>query len=100
MASKQPAPVKTPGSEHTFESAVGRLEQIVAEMESEKLPLENLLTYYEEGTNLVKVCEEKLKAAEKRIEIITRDAGGEPRLSEFEPEKKAAAGAREDVNLF
>jgi len=30
---------------------------------------------YEEGVKLVKLCAEKLQAAEKRIEIITRDAG-------------------------
>ena len=97
MAAKSTAP---PASEQTFESAMERLERIVEEMESDKLPLENLLKRYEEGVKLVRVCEDKLKTAEQRIEIITRNAAGEPRLEEFEPEKKAATPPREDVSLF
>jgi exodeoxyribonuclease VII small subunit len=80
MASKQP---KEP--EQTFETAVERLEHIVEEMESDRLPLEELLVRYEEGTKLVKACQEKLDAAEKRIEIITRNASGKPQLVDFDP---------------
>ena len=87
-------------SEQTFETAMERLERIVEEMESDQLPLENLLKRYEEGVKLVRVCEEKLKSAEQRIEIITRNAAGEPRIEDFEPEKKAATSPREDVSLF
>ncbi len=56
---------------------MGRLETVVGEMENSKLPLEDLIRCYEEGTRLVKVCTERLAAAEQRIEIITRDAAGE-----------------------
>lgn len=97
MATKSTA---QPAAEQTFESSMERLERIVEEMESDQLPLENLLKRYEEGVKLVRVCEEKLKSAEQRIEIITRNAAGEPRLEEFEPEKKAATPPREDVSLF
>ena len=97
MATKTTA---SPASEQTFETAMERLERIVEEMESDQLPLENLLKRYEEGVKLVRVCEEKLKSAEQRIEIITRNAAGEPRIEDFEPEKKAAAPPREDVSLF
>ena len=97
MATKTPA---AKSSEETFESAMSRLEQIVEQMESDQLPLEELLTRYEEGVKLVKVCEEKLAVAEKRIEIITRNAAGEPQVEPFEPEKKSAAAARDDVSLF
>jgi len=97
MATKQPVPK---ASEQTFETAMERLERIVEEMESDKLPLEDLLKRYEEGTKLVQVCEEKLKSAEQRIEIITRNAAGEPQVEEFEPEKKATTPPREDVSLF
>ena len=97
MATKSTA---SPPGEQTFETAMERLERIVEEMESDKLPLENLLKRYEEGVKLVRVCEEKLKSAEQRIEIITRNAAGEPRLEEFEPEKKAANPPNEDVRLF
>lgn len=98
MATKPPAP-KT-GEPQTFETAMERLEHIVEQMESESLPLEDLLKRYEEGVQLVKVCEDKLKSAEQRIEIITRNAAGEAQLTEFEPEKKTATAPREDVSLF
>ena len=97
MATKSPA---QPANDQTFESAMERLERIVEEMESDKLPLDNLVQRYEEGVKLVRVCEEKLKSAEQRIEIITRNAAGEPRIEDFEPEKKAATAPREDVSLF
>jgi exodeoxyribonuclease VII small subunit len=71
-------------SEHSFESAIERLEQIVEEMEGDRLPLEELLGRYEEGTRLVKVCQERIGAAEKRIELIARSASGEAQLSEFD----------------
>lgn len=84
---------KEPASQ-TFENAIERLESIVEQMESDSLPLEDLLTRYEEGLKLVKFCSEKLDAAEKRIEIIARDATGKPKLAEFDAAKTAApAGA-------
>jgi exodeoxyribonuclease VII small subunit len=97
MAAKSPT---TKSSEESFESAMMRLEKIVEQMESDQLPLEELLTRYEEGVTLVKACEQKLAAVEKRIDIITRNAAGEPQIEEFEPEKKPAAKPRDDVSLF
>ena len=85
---------------HTFETAVGRLEQVVEEMGSDKLPLEDLIKRYEEGIQLVKVCEEKLQSVEKRVEILIRKADGDPVLAPFDPEKKPITGPREDVSLF
>ncbi len=77
-----------------------RLEEVVEEMGSDRLPLEDLITRYEEGIKLVKVCEERLQTVEKRVEILTRTASGDPQLSPFDPEKKAITGPREDVSLF
>ncbi len=94
MASKQPV---VPETERSFETAIERLETIVEEMESDKLPLEQLLTRYEEGTKLVKVCQEKLESAEKRIEIITRNAAGKPQLKDFEVTPPPAAPRRAEA---
>lgn len=85
---------------HTFETAIGRLEAVVEEMGSDKLPLEDLIKRYEEGIQLVKVCEQKLQAVEKRVEILMRKADGDLELSQFDPEKKPVTGLREDVSLF
>jgi exodeoxyribonuclease VII small subunit len=49
------------------------------------MPLEELLVRYEEGIKLVKTCQQKLESAEKRIEIITRNAAGKPQTASFDP---------------
>lgn len=77
--------------EPSFEAALLRLEQIVAEMESDRLPLEDLLARYEEGNTLVKVCQSRLSAAEKRIEQIARGADGAVHLEPFEQTTQPAA---------
>ena len=88
--------------EPSFETAIGRLESIVEQMESDKLSLEDLLARYEEGVKLVKLCSEKLQAAEKRIEIITRDAGGKTRAAAFEPDQASSSAPANsgEVKLF
>jgi len=74
-------------------------------MDTDELPLEDLIVRYEEGIQLVQVCEAKLKAAEKKIEMITRKAQGPVELAEFAPpdmtaEKPAAPARDKDVRLF
>ena len=68
---------KAADADITFETAVEKLESIVEAMESEGLPLEKLLVQYEEGTKLVKLCESKLQAAEKRITQLEENLEGE-----------------------
>jgi len=68
---------KAADADITFEAAAEKLESIVEAMESEELPLEKLLVQYEEGTKLVKVCESKLQAAEKRITQLEENLEGE-----------------------
>jgi exodeoxyribonuclease VII small subunit len=71
--------------ELNFESAMGRLEEIVEQMESGKMMLEELIVRYEEGMKLVRICQERLAKAEQRIEIITRNNAGKPVVKDFEP---------------
>jgi exodeoxyribonuclease VII small subunit len=80
-----------------FEGAMDRLEEIVEQMESGKMMLEELIIRYEEGMKLVKVCQERLASAEQRIEIITRNNAGKPIVKDFEPtiEKEDAAKSAE-----
>ena len=72
-----PKAKKADDADITFEDAAEKLEAIVEAMESEELPLEKLLVQYEEGTKLVKVCESKLQAAEKRITQLEENLEGE-----------------------
>lgn len=71
-------------TELSLEQALGRLEAIVDEIEKTPPSLESLIDRYEEGMKLLKTCRERLDAAEKRIEIIARDARGNPVLEPFE----------------
>ena len=82
-----------PAESPTFENAMERLEAVVEQMENSKLPLEELIRCYEEGTQLIKVCSERLSAAEQRIEIITRDAAGQPRAADYPPPTAVLAPA-------
>jgi exodeoxyribonuclease VII small subunit len=59
-----------------FEEALKKLEGIVEAMESDDLPLETLLAKYEEGTRLVKICQEKLAEAELKIQQLGKKRGG------------------------
>jgi exodeoxyribonuclease VII small subunit len=60
-----------------FEEALKKLENIVEEMESEDLPLETLLTKYEEGTTLARICQDKLAEANVKIQQLENTVGGE-----------------------
>jgi exodeoxyribonuclease VII small subunit len=79
-------PTKTEKNPPTLETAMQRVSEIVASMESGDMPLEKLIESYEEGIGLVKDCQEKLDAAEKRIQIIARNARGEVSLEDFDAE--------------
>jgi len=70
----------------TFEQAIQRLEKIVADMEGAELPLEDVLKKYEEGTRLVRFCNQKLEEAEKKIEVLTKKSDGTVALEPFETE--------------
>ena len=95
-------------AELNFEGAMDRLEKIVEQMESGKLPLEDVIVRYEEGMKLVKICRERLAKAEQKIEIITRNSAGRAVVQEFEsaqegpPEKKAVESESTDdeIKLF
>jgi len=62
----------------SFEAALAELEAIVSSLEKGNVPLEESIAIYERGEALKKRCETLLKAAEARVETITRDADGRP----------------------
>jgi exodeoxyribonuclease VII small subunit len=85
--------------EITFEEAIQSLEQIVKDMESERLPLDQLVHRYEEGSRLLRTCEQRIREAEQRIELIAAGESG-PELKAFEaPAKQAPAAPAEGENV-
>jgi exodeoxyribonuclease VII small subunit len=70
-----------------FEEALKKLEGIVEAMESEELPLEELLAKYEEGTHLAKICQTKLVEAELKIQQLEKTSSGDLRVKTLAPEE-------------
>ena len=83
-AAKRDAGTSTGAEELSFEAAAERLEAIVHRLEHADLELEESLAHFEEGVRLSKECAARLDAAERRIEVLTRE-GGEWVARPFEP---------------
>ena len=67
-----------------FEDAMQRLDAIVAKLEEDKLPLDEMLSRYEDGVALARYCGEKLEAAEQKVRLIASKADGDVALEEFD----------------
>jgi exodeoxyribonuclease VII small subunit len=70
----------TSAAPKTFEAALAELDELVEKMENGQLPLEESLSAYQRGTELLKFCDTVLKEAEQKIKVLD---GGE--LKEFTP---------------
>ncbi|MBN2105691.1 exodeoxyribonuclease VII small subunit [bacterium] len=60
----------------SFEEAFQKLEQIADRLESGEVPLEESMRVFEEGVALVKVCTEKLDAAEAQLQKLVKSEDG------------------------
>ena len=65
----------------TFEESLTELENIVKELESGNVNLDDAINKYSEAMKLVKVCEEKIKSAEEMVTKIVKENGT---LEDFE----------------
>lgn len=65
----------------SFEEALKRLEQIVTDLESGEITLEESIKSFEEGGELVKFCMKQLDEAEKRVKKLEKDENGQFQLS-------------------
>ncbi|MGB7408389.1 MAG: exodeoxyribonuclease VII small subunit [Pontixanthobacter sp.] len=63
-------------SKLSFEQALSALEDVVKQLESGDVPLDNSITLYERGEVLRKHCQARLDAAQARIEKIVADGDG------------------------
>ena len=64
----------------SLEAAMTRLEEIVAAMENDKLPLDKSLKLYEEGIGLVSLCSAELDAASRKIQMLQSGKDGQIEL--------------------
>lgn len=63
-------------AEKNFEVSMKRLEQIVEELDSGNLSLDESLKIFEEGVELSRYCSEKLNQAEKKIKALMKKQDG------------------------
>ena len=54
----------------TYEAALQELEGLVGRLESGQLPLDQLLTGYQRGAQLLKFCRDQLEAVESQIKVL------------------------------
>ena len=54
----------------SFEDAINRLEEVLDELEKDELTLDELLSRFAEGVELLKSCRGQLDNAEKRLEEL------------------------------
>ena len=63
-----------------FEEACAKLKELVEKMESGNMPLEELISAYEKGSQLTAHCRALLEGLQRRVEVIVN--GGDPEAKE------------------
>jgi exodeoxyribonuclease VII small subunit len=69
MAKNDPADL----NKVSFETAVSELEVIVNQMENNQLPLQEALSAFKRGTNLLLECQKTLAEVEQQIQLLNED---------------------------
>ncbi len=70
----------------TFETSMVQLEEIVAQLESGDLPVEQSIQRFEEGLKLLSYCSEVLQKAEQKVTVLTKQS-----------DKSLSSSEKEDV---
>ena len=65
-----------------FEEAFKRLEQIVGNLESGDLSLEESMKLFEEGIGLTEACKTRLEDAEQKIQLLLKNSDGKLSLED------------------
>jgi exodeoxyribonuclease VII small subunit len=76
-SSKTPSAADTadaPPIAASYEAALQELEQLVSQLDAGQLPLDQLLTRYQRGAELLAFCRARLEAVENQIKVLE---GGE-----------------------
>jgi exodeoxyribonuclease VII small subunit len=58
-----------------FEKSLKELEALVAKMEQGNLSLEESLQHFERGIRLTRTCQQALREAEQKVEILLKKSG-------------------------
>ena len=69
----------------SFEERLARLEQVAASLKDGKIPLEEAVALFEEGSRLAKTLEKELARVERKVQVLSGETTetGEPALGLF-----------------
>ena len=67
----------------SFEANMQRLEQIVRALERGDVPLEESLKLFQEGTGLVRSCQNLLDNAKLQVQMVMTDENGMPQMEDM-----------------
>lgn len=75
-----------------FERSLSELESLVERLERGDLPLEDALKTFERGVELTRHCQNSLKAAQQKVEILLK-RGGQSGIESFTAPDEGAGQA-------
>jgi exodeoxyribonuclease VII small subunit len=81
-----PAAAQAAEKAEAYDAVVARLERVVGELESGQLTLEQSIDKFAEGVKLAHEATRKLDEAERRIELLVRNADGAEEEVPFVPD--------------
>ena len=90
-ADKKPKSTETK-PEKSFEQNLTELETIVSDLEKGELPLEESIQKYQDGIERLKQCHQILEQAQKKVDLLTRDARGALATKPLPGSEERAAG--------
>lgn len=67
-----------------FEKSIEELENIVQQLETGELTLEESLKLFQKGVELSKNCSKMLDEAEQKVKILIKEKDGEVTINEFQ----------------
>ena len=60
----------------SFETAISQLEEKVRQLESGSMSLDESIDAFEKAVSLVKICNQRLDSAERKVRILIESADG------------------------
>jgi exodeoxyribonuclease VII small subunit len=70
----------------TFEAALSELKEIVRELESGNLTLDESIELFQKGVSEINFCHKKLEEVRKKVEILVENSKGALERMDYEPE--------------
>jgi len=69
----------------SFEDRLARLEEVAARLKDGKIPLEEAIALFEEGSKLARMLEKELARVERKVQVLSGEQAdtGEPALGLF-----------------